>query len=93
MKLETIEHLSKKGVITLIECDEKEKVNNKNVVKNRVEGKWYKVEESNEDVRLELLARNFKCISTIKNIMVGFTALFLVYALFFFMFFIYELSF
>ena len=85
MKLETIEELRNKGVITLIECDESEKVNNKDVVRDTNDGKWYKIEETNEELRLELLARSFKCISIIKNIMLGFTVLFVFYALLIFL--------
>lgn len=85
MKLETVEKLRNKGVITLVQCDESEKVSNKNIVKDTSDGKWYRIEETNEELRLELLARSFQCVSTMKNIMVGFTAVFVFYVLLIFL--------
>lgn len=79
MKIETIEELRNTGIITLVECNESEKTNNKDVVKDIKKGKWYKIEETNEEIKLELLLRIFKCISTIKSIMVGFTAMVVIY--------------
>lgn len=75
MKLETIESLRNKGILTLVECDESEKFKNANVVKDTNTGKWYKINETDEELKIELLAKCFQCVSTIKNIMVGFTAL------------------
>lgn len=79
MKIETIEELRNTGIITLVECNESEKTNNKDVVKDIKIGKWYKIEETNEEIKLELLLRIFKCISTIKSIMVGFTVMVVIY--------------
>lgn len=85
MKLQTIGELRNKNIITLVECNESEKVNNKNVVKHTNDGKWYKIEETDEEIKLELLARSFQCISTIKNIMVGFAVIVIFYVLLIFL--------
>lgn len=57
MKIETIEELRNTGIITLVECNESEKTNNNDVVKDTKKGKWYKIEETYEEIKLELLGK------------------------------------
>lgn len=80
MKLSTIETLVDEKIITLIECDKSEKENNKNVVKDKKTGKYYKFEETDEEIKLDILAKYLEYISTIKSIMVGFLTIFIFFA-------------
>lgn len=79
MKLSTIETLVDEKIITLIKCDKSEK-DNKNVVKDKKTGKYYKFEETDEEIKLEILAKCLEYISTIKSIMVGFLTIFIFFA-------------
>lgn len=80
MKLSTIETLVDEKIITLIKCDKSEKDNNKNVVKDKKTGKYYKFEETDEEIKLEIIAKCLEYISTIKSIMVGFLTIFIFFA-------------
>ena len=80
LKLSTIEYLLDEKVITLIRCDEGEKEHNKNVVKNTKSGEYYKIEETDEEIKIEILAKCLEYISTIKSIMVGFLSIFIIFA-------------
>lgn len=77
MKLSTIETLVDEKIVELIECDKSEKDHNKNVVKDKKTGKYYKFEESEEEIKVEILAKLLQHISTIKSIMVGFASIFI----------------
>lgn len=78
LKLSTIEELRDKEIITLIKCDKSEKEVDCNVVRDSSTSTYYKIEQSNEEIRIELLNACFKALSTIKNIMLGFTTLFII---------------
>lgn len=78
LKLSTIEELRDKGIITLITCDKSEKEIDFNVVRDSSTNTYYKIEQSSEEIKIELLNACFKALSTIKNIMLGFTILFII---------------
>lgn len=80
MKLATIESLVDEKIITLIECDKSEKDDNKNVVKDKKNGKYYKFEETEDEIKLEILVKCLEYISTIKSILVGFLSVFIIFA-------------
>lgn len=81
MKLSTIETLVDKKIITLVPCDKLEQDKNKNVVRDKKSGKYYKFEETEEELKLEILAKCLEYISTIKSIMVFFVTIFILYSL------------
>lgn len=78
LKLETIEELRNKGIITLVKCDKSEKEIDYNVVRDSKTNTYYKIAENQEEIKIELLNACFKSLSIIKNIMLGFTILFLI---------------
>lgn len=80
MKLSIIESLVDEKIITLIECDKSEKDDNKNVVRDKKNGKYYKFEETEDEIKLEILAKCLEYISTIKSILVGFLSVFIIFA-------------
>lgn len=75
LKLSTIEWLRDKGIITLVECDESERETNKNIVRDTETNKWYKISQTEEEVKIELLNACFKSLNIIKYIMIGFASL------------------
>ena len=80
LKLSTIESLVDEKIVTLIQCDESEKNHNENVVKNNKSGKYYKFQETEEEIKIEILAKCLEYISTIKSILVGFLSIFIIFA-------------
>lgn len=80
MKLSSIEILVDENIITLIDCDGSEKENNSNLVKDKKTGKYYKFNETDEEIKLDILAKCLEYISTIKSILTGFITLFIIFA-------------
>lgn len=80
MKLSSVEVLVDEKIITLIDCDESQKANNKNIVKDKKTGKYYKFNETDEEIKLDILAKCLEYISTIKSILTAFITLFIIFA-------------
>jgi len=54
MKVSTVELLVDEKVIKLIECNEVEKDNNHNIVIDKKTGKYYKYEETDDEIKMEI---------------------------------------
>ena len=70
MKISTIQTLLDEHFITLEECDKSEKETNDNVVKKTEDGKYYKVKETEDEIKMDLLANMAADIKTIKRIII-----------------------
>ena len=66
MKLSTIQTLLDNNLITLEECDKSDKETNDNVVKKTEDGKYYKVKETEDEIKMDLLANMAADIKAIK---------------------------
>lgn len=80
MKLSTIEILVEEKIINLMDCDNLEVKNQKNIVRDKKSGRYYKFEETDEEIKLDILAKCLEYISTIKSILTGFLTVFIIFA-------------
>lgn len=80
LKISTIEKLKDLDIITLEECDKSEQ--NDNVVRDKTLNKYYKILETEGEIKIELLSACLKALTTIKEIMIGFSILFAVYIIY-----------
>ena len=78
LKLSTIEELRDNGIIELIECDKNEKETGIDVVRDTKTNKYYKISQTQEEIKIEILARCLKYLYTISIVSVCFLGIFII---------------
>lgn len=73
LKLSTIEDLRNSNIITLVECDESEFTADNNVVLDNTNKKYYKIQQTEEEIKIEILTACYKSLKTIKLILIAFS--------------------
>ena len=78
LKLSTIEELRNNNVIQFIECDKSERDKGIDVVRDTETNKYYKISQTPEEIKIEILVRCLNYLRTIGIVVVCFFIIFII---------------